>query len=324
MKGWLVEEFGGPEVMQWAEMPDPVPASDEVVVDVHASGVNFAETRMRAGTYTGLASPIILGLEGSGVVSAIGDKVTTCKVGDKIFFRGRGSHATKCLIKDYHAFPLPEGWTFEQGAAAGVGWLTAWHALHIVGNAKPGDKVLIEAIASSVGTAALQIAKAKGCWVVGTASQDEKLAKATEYGADALINYKTENVQDRVMELTDGYGLDVGCMTIGEETASGLIESMAPEGRVCMYGSTGGRMVTFSLNIGARNIQLLSMSIDTSARYVPETIPSFRTEALEFFRNGTFKPIIDTVLPVSDVVRAHEMVGERHHFGKIILTVPQD
>ena len=230
---------------------------------------------------------------------------------------------TKCLIKDYHAFPLPDGWTFEQGAAAGVGWLTAWHALHIVTKAQPGEKVLIEAIASSVGTAALQIAKAKGCWVVGTASQDEKLAKATEYGCDALINYKTQNVHERVMELTEGQGLDVGCMTIGEETASDLIESMGHEGRIAMYGSTGGRMVTFSLNIGARNIQLLSMSIDSSARYVPETIPSFRNEAIPMFKDGTFRPIIDTVLPVSEVARAHEMVGDRHHFGKIILAVPQ-
>ncbi len=323
MKGWLVEEFGGPEVMQWADMPDPEPGPDEVVVDVHASGVNFAETRMRAGTYTGLDAPIVLGLEGAGLVSAVGANVDTCALGDEVFFRGRGSHATKCVVKAYHAFPMPEDWTFEQGAAAGVGWLTAWHALHIVTEAKPGQTVLIEAIASSVGTAALQIAKDKGCWVVVTASQDEKLAKAKNYGADAIINYKTEDVHARVMELTEGQGLDIGCMTIGEETASALIDSMGNEGKIAMYGSTGGRMVTFSLNIGARNVQLLSMSIDSSARYVPETVPSFRKEALAKFNDGTFKPIIDTVLPVSDLAKAHQMVADRRHFGKIILAVPQ-
>lgn len=323
MKGWLVEEFGGPEVMQWADMPDPEPGPDEVVVDVHASGVNFAETRMRAGTYTGLKRPFVLGLEGAGVVSAIGTDVDNCAIGDKIFFRGRGAHATKITIKAYHAFPLPDGWSYEQGAAAGVGWLTAWHALHIVAPAQPGQKVLIEAVASSVGSAALQIAKAKGCWVVGTASQDAKLEIAKEWGADAVINYKKENVRERVMELTDGKGLDVGCMTIGEETAADLIESMAYEGRIAMYGSTGGRNVTFSLNIGERNIQLLSMSIDSSARYVPETIPSFCSEAIPLFSNGTLKPIIDTVLPVSRVARAHEMIHERNHFGKIIL-VPDE
>ena len=111
-------------------------------------------------------------------------------------------------------------------------------------------------------------------------------------------------------------------MTIGEETASTLIDSMGHEGKIAMYGSTGGRMVTFSLNIGAKNIQLLSMSIDTSDRYVPETVPSFRDEALAKFNDGTFKPIIDTVLPVSEVAKAHEMVGNRKHFGKIILSIP--
>ena len=323
MKGWLVEEFGGPEVMQWAHIPDPEPGPEDVVVDVHASGVNFAETRMRAGTYTGLKTPIVLGLEGAGIVAATGENVESCAVGDRVFFRGRGSHATKCLIKAYHAFPMPDDWTFEQGAASGVGWLTAWHALHVVTEAQPGQTVLIEAIASSVGTAALQIAKDKGCWVVGTASQDEKLAKAKDYGADVIINYKTEDVHARVMELTGGQGLDIGCMTIGEETASALIDSMAYEGKIAMYGSTGGRMVTFSLNIGERNIQLLSMSIDSSARYVPETVPSFRSDAIPKFNAGTFKPVIDTILPVSEVAKAHQMVGDRKHFGKIILQIPK-
>ncbi|MFL2771238.1 MAG: zinc-binding alcohol dehydrogenase family protein [Rhodospirillaceae bacterium] len=321
MKGWRVEEFGGPEVMKWAEMPDPQPGNEEVVVDVQASGVNFAETRMRSGTYTGLGLPVILGLEGAGIISAIGSNVTNCAVGDRVFFRGRGSHATKCLIKAYHAFPMPDHWTYEQGAASSVGWLTAWHALHVVTQAKPGQNVLIEAIASSVGTAALQIAKAKGCWVVGTASQDSKLAKAKEHGADAIINYKTEDVYARVMELTEGNGLDIGCMTIGEETAPALIDSMGHEGKIAMYGSTGGRLVTFSLNIGAKNIQLLSMSIDSSARYVPETIPSFYNEVLAKFNDGTFKPVIDTILPVSEVAKAHKMIGDRKHFGKVILAI---
>ena len=194
MKGWLVEEFGGPEVMKWADMPDPQPGNEEVVVDVQASGVNFAETRMRAGTYTGLGLPVVLGLEGAGTISAIGPNVANCAVGDRVFFRGRGSHATKCLIKAYHAFPMPDHWTYEQGAASSVGWLTAWHALHVVTQAKPGQNVLIEAIASSVGTAALQIAKAKGCWVVGTASQDRKLAKAKEHGADAIRDQAVQDV----------------------------------------------------------------------------------------------------------------------------------
>ena len=321
MHGWLVKEFGGPEAMVWAELPDLIPDPDEVVVEVYASGVNFAETRMRAGTYTGLETPIVLGLEGAGVVLSVGSSVKNCKEGERVFFRSRGSHATQCRVKDYHVFKLPSSWSFIEGAGSGVGWLTAWHALHLMARATAGQSVLIEAIASSVGTAALQIAKAKGCRVIGTASQDGKLSKALEYGADAVINYKTENVYDRVMSFTDGSGLDVGCMTIGEETASDLIASMGNEGKVIMYGSTGGRQVSFDLGIGSRNLQLISMSIDSSARYISETIPSFRKGVVENFVSGAFSPIIDTVLPVSDIVEAHQMVESRKHFGKIILSV---
>ena len=104
MKGWRVEKFGGLDAMHWDDMKDPEVGADEVLVSVSASGVNFAETRMRAGTYTGLEPPIVLGLEGAGVVESIGSNVSNCKEGDKIFFRGRGSHATKCLINSYHAF----------------------------------------------------------------------------------------------------------------------------------------------------------------------------------------------------------------------------
>lgn len=321
MHSWLVEEFGGPEAMVWTELPDLVPGANEVVVEVYASGVNFAETRMRSGTYTGLDAPVILGLEGAGLVISVGSNVTNCNKGDRVFFRARGSHATQCLVKDYHIFTLPSHWSFIEGAASGVGWLTAWHALHLMAGATSGQSVLIEAIASSVGTAALQIAKAKGCRVIGTASQDGKLAKALECGADAVINYKTENVYERAMSFTEGLGLDIGCMTIGEETATNLIASMGNEGKVIMYGSTGGRQVSFDLGIGSRNLQLISMSIDSSARYISETIPSFHKGVVENFANGTFSPIIDTVLPVSDIAKAHEMVESRQHFGKIILAV---
>jgi NADPH:quinone reductase-like Zn-dependent oxidoreductase len=108
-------------------------------------------------------------------------------------------------------------------------------------------------------------------------------------------------------------------MTIGEETARALFDSMAYEGRIAMYGSTGGRQVCFSLNIGIRNLQLLAMSISSSARFVPESMPSFRKVALPLFASGRFKAVVDTVLPMSELARAHAMVDSRTHFGKIVL-----
>jgi NADPH:quinone reductase-like Zn-dependent oxidoreductase len=179
--------------------------------------------------------------------------------------------------------------------------------------------MLIEAIASSVGSAALQIGKWRGCWVAGTASRDDKLARAREYGADALYNYKTQRISDCVLADTDGAGLDIGLMTIGAETSDELIASMGMDGRIIMYGSTGGRKICFDLAIGTRNLALVSMSISTSPAFLTHSMPTFREQALPLFSNGTFKAIVDEVLPMSRLADAHRMVDARTHFGKIVM-----
>ena len=242
-------------------------------------------------------------------------------VGQRVMGRVRGAHAEYVCIDSTHLFPLPEGLSFEEGAAIPVGWLTAWHAVHTVGELAAGKRVRIEAVASSVGSAALQIAKQRGCWVAGTASRDDKLVRAKAWGLDVGYNYKRENIAERVMADTGGQGVDVGLMTIGEETATMLFDSMGMGGRVIMYGSTGGRQVCFSLNIGVKNIELHSMSISTSPRFMPETMCTFRDEALPLFASRVFKPVLDVVLPLSELRRAHEMIDERTHFGKIVLKV---
>ena len=319
MHGYLVEEFGGVEVMKWRELPDPVPGPGQLRVAVRASGINFAETRMRAGTYSGQQLPFVMGMESAGVVEAVGPGVTAFRPGDRVFGRARGSHATHVLFDAEHTLPLPDSLDFVQGAAIPVGWLTAWHAVVTLADPRPGQRVLIEAVASSVGSAALQIAKWRGCWVAGTASRDDKCARALAAGADAAYNYKTVKLAERVHADTGGHGVDVGLMTIGEETAAALFDSMAYEGKIVMYGSTGGRQVCFSLNIGTRNLQLLAMSISTSARFVPESMRTFREQALPRFARGEFRAVVDTVLPMRELVRAHGMVDSRAHYGKVVL-----
>jgi len=321
MKGYLVEKFGGPDVMVWQDIPLPEPGPGQVRVKVHASGINFAETRMRAGTYVGQQLPFVMGMEGAGVIDALGDGVEGFQIGQRVFGRARGCHAEYALFDAAHLMPLADQLSFVDGAAIPVGWLTAWHALETVAGLEDGQRVLIEAVASSVGSAALQIAKQRGCWVAGTASRDEKLGEAAPYGADLLINYKRESVSAQVLAATAGAGIDVGLMTIGEETASELFDSMGMDGKIVMYGSTGGRQVCFSLNIGERNLQLLSMSITSSRKFLTQTMPSFRERALPLFAAGTFKPVVSTTLPITELGRAHAMVDERTHFGKIIMEV---
>lgn len=322
MKAYIVREFGGTDVMKWAETRDPVPAPGQVLVRIRASGVNFAETRMRAGTYTGQRLPFVMGMEGAGIVASVGPDVTAFRPGDRVFGRARGCHAEKVLFHCDDLMHLPASMSFADGAAVPVGWLTAWHALMTVGTIQPGQRILIEAIASSVGSAALQLAKWRNCWVAGTASRDQKLTRAPEFGADAVYNYLTEDFVTRVMQDTDGRGVDVSLMVIGQSTAGQLLDCTGMEGKVIMVGSTGGRKVCFDLAIGARNLQLLSMDITTSSLFQPVTMKAFREEALPAFADGTLRPVVDEVLEFGDLARAHQLIADRNHFGKIILQFP--
>ena len=320
MRGYVVERFGGVEVMRWREMGALEPGPREVLVEVKASGVNFAETRMRAGTYSGQELPFVMGMESAGVVAECGEGVTEFEPGDRVFGRARGSHAEAVLFDADHLMPLPDAVSFTEGAAIPVSWLTAWHALDAVAGFRSGQRVLIEAIASGVGSAALQIAKWRGCWVAGTASRVPKLETAREWGANAVYNYKRDDVPALVERDTDQRGIDIGLMTIGEETADSLIACMGMDGQIVMYGSTGGRQVCFNLNIGIRNLSLMSMSISTSERFLTYTMPRFRGIALPLFADGVFKAPVGPVLPLSELAKAHQLVDERNHFGKIILT----
>ncbi|MEK9593152.1 MAG: zinc-binding dehydrogenase [Luminiphilus sp.] len=317
--GYRVKAFGGPEVMMWEALNLGDLAPGAVRVRVGASGINFAETRMRAGDYSGQELPFVMGMEVAGTVEQIGDGVSGLAVGDRIFGRVRGAHAEVVDCDPEHLMLLPDNLSFEEGAAIPVGWLTAWHALYTVGGMQAGDRVLIEAVGGSVGSAALALAKQAGCWTMGTASRDDKLEHALALGCDATVNYRNTSVSEQVSALTGGKGMDIGLMTIGDATADELIDSMGMDGRVVMFGSTGGRDITFNLRIGILNIQLLSMSISTSPAFMTRTMPEFRAQALPLFASGELVPVVDTVLPMSELVRAHEMVDERTHFGKVIL-----
>ncbi len=319
-KGYLVSEFGGPEVMVWDTLNLGALAADAVRVRVGASGINFAETRMRAGDYSGQELPFVMGMEVAGTIEEVGEAVTGLSRGDRVLGRARGAHADVVDCDPDHLMLLPDNLSFVQGAAIPVGWLTAWHALYTVGGMKAGDRILVEAVGGSVGSAALALAKQAGCWVLGTASRDEKLSQAASLGCDAVVNYTRESVSEQVARLTEGQGMDIGLMTIGDATADDLIDSMGMDGRVVMFGSTGGRDITFNLRIGILNIQLLSMSISTSPAFMTQTMSDFRTRALPLFASGELEPVVDTVLPMSDLVRAHQMVDERAHFGKVILS----
>lgn len=319
MKAIVVPAFGGADVLQVGEVAEPVAGPHQVVVRVHASGVNYAETRMRAGSFFGVTPPFTIGMEAAGVVESVGAEVTGFAPGDRVFGRARGAHAEKVVFEAVNLMHLPAELDFVQGAALPVGWLTAWHSFITVADLQPGQRVLIEAIASSVGSAALQIAKWRGCWTAGTASRDDKVARAREWGADAAYNYTTTDLGKAVLADTNNQGINAALVTIGGSQAAATQATMANEGKLLLIGSTGGMQYSFDMMVANRNLQFLTLSIMTSPRFVPETLRSFKEIALPLFAQGVFKPVVDCVLPWTQAADAHRMIEERKHFGKIVL-----
>ena len=271
-KGYRVNQFGGPEVMVWEALNlllwrrarsacESVPVASTSLKPHARWRLQWAGTALRDGHGSGRHR------------RAGGRRGSEFTAGDRVFGRVRGAHAEVVDCDPEHLMLLPDNLSFEQGAAIPVGWLTAWHALYTVGGMQAGDRVLIEAVGGSVGSAALALAKQAGCWTLGTASRDDKLAQASTMGCDATVNYRNQSVSDQVSSLTGGEGMDIGLMTIGDATADELIDSMGMDGRVVMFGSTGGRDITFNLRIGILNIQLLSMSISTNTTFTTHTMP---------------------------------------------------
>lgn len=319
MRAIQVPAFGGPEVLRVSEVADPVVGPGQVLVRVHASGINYAETRMRAGSFFGVTPPFTIGMEAAGTVERVGAGVTGFQPGDRVFGRARGAHAEQVLFDAAHLMHLPAELDFVQGAALPVGWLTAWHCLVTVANVQPGQRVLIEAVASSVGSAALQIAKWKECWVAGTASRDDKVARARAWGADAAYNYTTTDLGQQVMADTDGHGIDAALVTIGGSQAAATQATMAFNGKLLLIGSTGGMQYCFDMMAAHKNLEFLTLSIMTSPRFVPESMRTFQDVALPLFQQGVFKPVVDCVLPWTEAATAHRMIETRQHFGKIVL-----
>ena len=221
MRALVCREYGTPESMKVEDWDDPVPGASEIVFDVKAAGLNFADVLMIAGQYqVKTEPPFIAGNEAAGVVSAVGENVTHFKVGDQIIgaLRG-GAFAEKSAVAEDSAIPLPDTMTFEQGAAYSVAYGTSYHALKQGANLQPGETVLVLGAAGGVGYAAVDIAKAMGARVIAAASSDRKLAFARDAGADETVNYAEQPLKDSVKALTDGKGADVIYDPVGGDLA---------------------------------------------------------------------------------------------------------
>lgn len=319
MKAIRVREFGGPEVLKLEEVADLQPGQGQVVVKVRAVGVNPVEAYVRTGTYAMKpALPYTPGADAAGVVASIGEGTTSVKAGDRVYTSGSlsGTYAEQTLCAEAQVHPLPEKVSFEQGAAMGVAYGTAYRGIFQRGGGKPGEIALIHGASGGVGTAAVQLARAAGLVVVGTAGTEAGLKLVKEQGAHHAVNHSSASYLDELMKLTSGRGFDLILEMLANKNLANDLGLLAKKGRVVVIGSRGTIEInprdTMSREADIRGLTLFA----TSEQESREMHAALRA-GLE---NGTLRPVIAQKFPLAEAPRAHEEVMKSSGaLGKIVL-----
>lgn len=317
MKAMVITKFGGPEVFEERDVPKPEPRANEVLVKVHAASVNPVDTKIRqAGAWAGVEPPAIIGYDVSGVVEAVGQDVRDFKPGDEVYytpeiFEGQGCYAEYHVANEKIVAPKPSNLSHAEAASIPLAGGTAWDALITRGLLQVGETVLIHG-AGGVGSFAVQIAKAAGARVFVTCS-DYMVDLAMQLGATRAINYKTEDFVEIVKQETNGLGVDLVFDTVGDEILSKSLAVTKPFHRMVGIVSTmsGSMAPAFRMNITLHFLFL------QRARY---KLDDLRTLA----QRGQLKPVIDAVMPLADVGKAHQRVEEGGVKGKIALQVVEE
>ena len=325
MKAIIRTGDGGPEVLQLGEVPSPNPTESQVLVDVHATALNRADMIQRRGGYPPPPGDSeVLGLEIAGTVSAIGSAVKGVSKGDRVFgLVGGGGYAEQAVIDYRMAMPMPDAWTFEQAAAVPEVFFTASDNIFTQGRLSAGEAILIHAGGSGVGTAGVQISYHAGAKVFVTAGTSEKIENCKALGAVEGINYKESDFVAEILRLTDGQGVDVVVDFIGAPYLERNLSVLKTKGRLLQLGLIGGSITEINLNTLMRNrIQLIGSVLRT--RSLDEKIAvtqRFMERWLPELKNGSIRPIVDTVFPLAEAEGAHKYMEANRNFGKIILKV---
>jgi NADPH:quinone reductase len=317
MKAIVVREFGPPDVMKLEEVPDPSPGPGQVLIRVRAAGVNPVEFYIRSGNYARLPNlPYTPGADLGGIVEAVGAGVSRVKKGDRVYAHSvAGTYAQLALGEEWQVYPLPDRITFQQGAALGVPYGTAWRALFIRARARAGETLLVHGASGGVGTGAVQIARAHGLRVIGTAGTAEGVKLVGDHGAHAVLNHHDAGYLQQVMPLTAGKGVDVVLEMLANVNLDHDLDVLALHGRVVVIGNRGRVEIDPRKAMG-RDAAILGMTLFNATRDELHEIHSGIVAGLE---TGTLNPVIGKELPLADAPRAHEAVMESGALGKIVL-----
>jgi NADPH2:quinone reductase len=318
MKAIRVHEFGEPEVMRLEEVPDPRCAPGQVLVRVHAVGVNPVDTYIRAGLYTiNPTLPYIPGSDAAGTIEALGEGVKRLKAGDRIYTVGTisGAYAEKALCLESQVHSLPPRVTYSQGAALNVPYSAAYRALFQRARAVPGETVLVHGASGGVGIAALQFSRAAGMTVIGTAGTEQGRHLASEQGAHHILDHRSPDHFEEVLKLTENRGVDVIVELLANVNLGKDLGILAKGGRAVVIGSRGTVEVNPRDAIG-REAAILGMSVFNATERETASIHAAIGAGLE---NGTLRPVIGQEMPLADAPRAHRRIMEVSALGKIVL-----
>ena len=325
MRAVKAPDPGGPEALQVLDLPDPVPGKGEVVIDVVAAGLNRADIMQRMGHYPappGISD--VLGLECSGVISAVGDDAEGWAEGDEVCaLLSGGAHASKVVAPVGQLLPVPEGVDLVSAAALPEVTCTVWSNIFMLAALQTGENFLVHGGGSGIGTMAIQLAKAVGAVVFTTAGSAAKLTALKDLGADVVINYHDEDFVEVVRVETASHGADVILDNMGAKYLDRNVRTLATAGRLVIIGMQGGNKAELDINALLRK-RAAVMATSLRARPAAEKaaiVASVRENVWPLVADGVVKPVVHTSLPLDRVADAHRLMEDSGHIGKILLTV---
>jgi zinc-binding alcohol dehydrogenase/oxidoreductase len=330
VKAVRIHEDGGPDVLVLEEVADPIAGPGEVLIRVHASALNHLDVWIRKGLPS-VPKPRILGADGAGVVEALGEGVAGFAPGDRVVINpgieapdgaihvigehGDGTNAELIAVPATNVYPIPAGLSFEEAAAFPLVFETAYRMLVTRSRLQEGEWVLLWGIGSGVSTAGLAIAKALGARTIVTSSSDAKLARARELGADVTVNHADGDVKAAVKEATSGHGVDVVVEHVGEATWRTSLDVAARDGRIAVCGATSGPNPPAALHrVWWKQLTILGSTMGTKADF---------EGAYDLIASGRARPVVDEVVPLSEIRAAHARLEAGEQLGKIVLRVAE-
>ncbi|TLP76188.1 NADPH:quinone oxidoreductase family protein [Pseudomonas nitroreducens] len=324
MKAVLCKAFGPAETLVLEDIASPEPKKNEVLLQVHAAGVNFPDTLIIEGKYQFKPPfPFSPGGEAAGVVGAVGEKVSHVKPGDRVMaLTGWGSFAEEVAVPGYSVMPIPDGMDFASAAAFGMTYGTSMHALKQRANLQPGETLLVLGASGGVGLAAVEIGKAMGAKVIAAASSEAKLEVAKAAGADVLINYSEGSLKDKLKELTGGQGVDVIYDPVGGDLFEEAFRSIAWNGRMLVVGFASGTIPSLPANLTLlKGASLVGVFWGSFAQRQPQDNAANFQQLFAWFAEGKIKPLVSQTFPLEKAADAINHLGQRKAVGKVVVTV---